>query len=100
MGGHLTFADGGIDCLFDCHKSFKIMSLSMMHVFRMSDLHMTLYIICSDFFVVRIIEECFIDMCTDVLSDSKMHMCSQVFSYSSRAPARRYIDHQQCYDCE
>ena len=44
--------------------------------------------------------ECFIDMCTDVLSDSNMHMYSQVLSCSSRAPARRYNNHQQCYDCE
>ena len=34
------------------------------------------------------------------LSVSKMYLSSQVFSNTSRAPARCYIHHQQCYDCD
>jgi hypothetical protein len=35
-----------------------------------------------------------------IIAFANMYLSSQVFSNTSRAPAWRYIQHQQCYDCD
>ena len=87
MGGRLTVADGGIDLL--CHKKERkihvIISNAFMFCLCVVNVHMTLYIICLEFLLwVQILH-------------FEMHLSSPVFSNTSRAPARRYIHHQQCY---